>query len=442
MTPLIACSAFLLSLALVKRRWQALRLGSAKPFSPYAEIVVLLLLGLAFFFVMRPIHLIQLEVRESDFNKVVIGTLGQLELILLANAWLPWLVSATCLSLMGAHAARLRQAAPGVAEPRLPQLWGIGLALIVAGIVPLAWAIRRYAQAGLAVIDARTSDSLVHFLREKAMLPQALRAFYVTVLVAAVVLTVAYWRRARFRAEPTSRNSRSGGAWLGTGACLGLSLFFFWMTKPLSAELLHPFPTDHNFLCVEPEHQPPHALLGVGPDSVVEAPMVAYRYDYSVDGTGAGSVQSLNDILGNKANLWRQVHPQQDFPGIVIVFITGPMSLQNLQGALTAFVQSGYFAVYFLLADVIRTTQPFFGPCQGVRSSAVRLRVVGDPSRCAGASNERIWLPIQGRTEEFVYGLIPLRKQGKMPCWVLPASPDNDTQASVHRDKDDTPSKL
>ena len=420
--PSIACTALLLSLFLAVKRWKALRLGSTKQFSLYAELAVLLLLGVALFFVMRPIHIVQLIVKDSYFNKTLAGTIGQLELVLEANFWLPWFVGAIFLGLIVANAARIRQATPRVGGPGLPQLLGIGLGLSLAGIAPLALAIRRYAHTAQVVFDSHPwiADPRAYSLSEGSNIPQAFRCFCVIVVVAAVVFTVAYWRRTRFRAETTSRRLPMLGRWLGSAVCLGLSLFLFWMTKPLSAELLQPFPTDHRFNCAGLDHQERLTMLGVGPDPLVEAPALNYSDGYYIDGTLAHNVQEFAAILKNKAELWKQVNPQRDFPGIILVIIASPMSLESLRGALSAITQSGYSEVEFPLAHVVRTTQPFFGSCQGVRYSTVKMRAFAEARSCEDHGFERLQLPTQGSAQDFVNGLIPLRTQGKMPCLVLP----------------------
>lgn len=423
--PLIAGLALLMSLILATKRWKGLRLGSAKQFSPYPELVVLFLLGLALVFVMRPIHQIQLEVLESHFGKMWLGTFGPLEIILAANSWLPWFVGAIGPSLMVGFAARLRQAKPGVARPSVPWLLGIGLSLNVVALLPLALAVHHFVQAGLAVLaylPRGPSVAWTHFLVIKAEVPHAFRGFSFTVVVAAVVLTVAYFRRTRFSVDPTQKNLRARGAWIGTGVCLGLSLFFYWMTQPVSAELRQPIPIDHCFVNMGLGFLPAPSIEGVGPDSLADAPVVEYWNGYHVDRTKADNAQALENILMEKVQLWKQVNPNQHFPGRVTISIITPMSLESMREAFAAVVQSGYPEVTFLLSDVIRITQPVFGTHRGVSESAVAMRVSSDSEGCEGGSNERIQLPTQGGAKEFVYGLIPLRKQHRMPCLVLPGS--------------------
>jgi len=195
-------------------------------------------------------------------------------------------------------------------------------------------------------------------------------------------------------------------------ACAAGAVWLERLTVPLRAEASDPLPTGYGwqaYACPDDASSPPR---GVGPDPLVEAPLVTVRRgEIYLDGLIANSADgNVGDLLTRKRVLWRSFHPLRAFPGGVVLALPPVTDLETFASLLSAAHEAGYDDVYLLLEERVESERALMGTICGRRVTGVRLR-----ARCP---DDSVGLSISdyGDYGALVEQLRLKRKLGVMPC--------------------------
>jgi len=205
--------------------------------------------------------------------------------------------------------------------------------------------------------------------------------------VAAALVAWALWEIPADVAPPRRWAGSAGAGLLGGAAALlllPLGSGFAW-------ENAHPVDTRFAFANCGFCFPPPLALDGRGPHQLTEAPHVVLSPSaFEVDGSSVRSQQELRNILKNKRELWRQVNPQRDFPGAVVLNARELRKFSELQAAFETVFRAGYTTVLLAHTEVLRQTRPILGDLAGRRDSALRLFLARWRGDCPASTNREV----------------------------------------------------
>ncbi len=191
---------------------------------------------------------------------------------------------------------------------------------------------------------------------------------------------------------------------------------------PMARENAHPIDVRFAYVNCSLCFPPALALEGVGPHPVRDAPLaeVGSRGD-RVDGVSV-SGEALFDVLKNKRELWKQINPGRDFPGVILLNPARLERVADLESRLVTVYRAGYPAVDVLFTERHFEVRPLFGEVWGRSDTALRLRVARRPSDCGVAP--RHLLELGPHAEEaagaFLRELAARHRDGSVPCVLLP----------------------
>src|SRR3954470_12354247 len=102
---------------------------------------------------------------------------------------------------------------------------------------------------------------------------------------------------------------------------------------------------------------------------MIDAPMVAITgSQVLVDGTAAGNTRAIEDakrlqridelfnILKNKREIWKQLHPGKDFPGVVVLQVDQDVQAVVVKSVFQTAAFAGFPNVSFMVNQIPRTS--------------------------------------------------------------------------------------
>src|SRR5262245_34799354 len=123
-------------------------------------------------------------------------------------------------------------------------------------------------------------------------------------------------------------------------------------------------------------------MTGIGPDSLIEAPLVELGETMRVDGVPVPDGEALGDILKNKRELWMFRNPRNAFPGVIVADVMPNLPIERLAALLASIRASGNPNIWFLLSDVHTEERPLLGRIVGVFRSTAIARVATTEIDC------------------------------------------------------------
>lgn len=189
--------------------------------------------------------------------------------------------------------------------------------------------------------------------------------------------------------------------------------------RALAAENAHPIPTTHAFADVSLSIEPPLGVEGVGPDDVVEGPLVDVRLDeVTIDGTRTEKGELLGSMLRSKRELRAWLDPSLP-PAVVNVDVDPSVPIEQLARALDAVRASRHDDVRFRLVDIRREQRPVLGVLRGLSWSAVAATLVARASECATSPVHVARLSdAPGTSEDLLRELIAARR-AQLPICIV-----------------------
>ncbi|MHB9004938.1 MAG: hypothetical protein ACYC6C_12935, partial [Coriobacteriia bacterium] len=164
------------------------------------------------------------------------------------------------------------------------------------------------------------------------------------VVVSAAAAAAVTMMMASLRRRPTQISSTAA-------LVLAVPALAAWvLMRGMAHDGSHPLPFDDRF---EVFALPATQSLPVAThcERVVDAPIVVVAEDgVSVDGAPAGGPQAAGATLAAKHELWAMLHPDQPFPGVVIIAAAPELPLAEVRSFLDVAREAGYFTAHALVA--------------------------------------------------------------------------------------------
>ena len=127
-------------------------------------------------------------------------------------------------------------------------------------------------------------------------------------------------------------------------------------------------------------------------------------------------------MLKNKRELWKQLNPGRESPGLILFNPARLERVADLESRLVTVYRPGYPAVDVLFTERHCEAWPLLGEGWGRRETALQLRVARRPSDCGAAPRHP--LELGPHAEEaagaFLRELAPRHRDGSVPCVLLP----------------------
>lgn len=175
--------------------------------------------------------------------------------------------------------------------------------------------------------------------------------------------------------------------WLVSSAVASLGAAAIFVLAPVGSrfawETAHPFDPAFSYrLCGDCMPQQ-LGLEGRGPDDLAQGPWVKLSpARIEVDGLEARSHEELYVILKNKRELWRQMNPGRQFPGVVMLNVRALGTVAELEVAFRTLLRAGYPNAHLAYSEVVHQTRPMFGRVFARRDTARRVFLAAWRGEC------------------------------------------------------------
>jgi len=264
----------------------------------------------------------------------------------------------------------------------------IGVVCFWAGLGCAAWSCREFL--------ARLPETLAPtFLPFEALAASRSRFAWGALAAAAGLCTGGAMVAWALWQAPGDAGPRRG--WVSSAGVGLLGAAAVFVLGPLGSRMAwenaHPIDTRFAFVNCSFCFPPPLALDGRGPHELADAPNVVLNPAGStVDGSPARLHDDLHNILRSKRELWRQLNPNQDFPGAVVLNVRGLRTVAELEAAFRSVLGAGYPTALLAYTEVLRQTRPILGLFAGRRDTALRLFLAEWRGECPATTNRVVHL--------------------------------------------------
>jgi len=268
-------------------------------------------------------------------------------------------------------------AAPG---PKRRELVIAALLLVATGLTPLCIGVHESLAGVVDTFNCRWAqrDELLQCVRHglessEKILEAVLAAGVLGCLVSSAMIAAAMLAPARARRRLCGEVQSGKARYVLCGACAGIALLMTAATQPYAEENALYFP-------VEDTHGRRHhsGFTGLvdadGPDELLEGPSVDVG-ERVVDGIKS----DIEEVLRNKRQLWLQLSPGRQFPGVVLLHCREGTSSRQLAEVAGAAARAGYTTAVLAPVRHVRQTRPVLGDIELEVWSGIHV-IIGDDS--------------------------------------------------------------
>jgi hypothetical protein len=347
---------------------------------------------------------------EDSFAKIDLVVSGITERLLLIPVLTAVLLSTAAL------AAAVRWAARGRAK-RLPLALAAGV-FVLGAVLPFTATSRAFiasvpdrAIAGTFERPAALQDARPRFRSGAGVASLA-------ILAAALLLG---WS-IRSDGDPTEQRKKLPFAVASAAVCSAGAALLLWQARPIALENARPIPTGYSFVDCSSCIQQVNLLEGVGPDEVIEAPLVYRAKEWlGVDGLPLRDDAALTATMTQKRELWLQVNPDRPFPGQAMIDVAPSVPPRTLAGHAAAIRAAGYPYLRFLLTDVRREERPILGSLTGRSGSTLAATLATSEAGCGPppVHVERLASSPEATSGQLVQRLIAMRRANQRVCLIV-----------------------
>jgi len=406
-----ACAALALIVSLVTLvvGWRSWR-GEAQTVGPGLEVLCCVVNAAALLFAYHHVFSVGLAARGPTLSRVGLAVSVLLERfgsLMPLTVLLPSL-AAIAIALSWAGRMRLVQATPRVG-------W------LVVAVVLFLGSIGAFV-SGFSAYTASTTQPTAWQDRvaaaEEARYSLRRGAMVASLAVLAAALAVLQSRR--------TRRTQSHWAFTVVPTLLfgGGAAALFWYGRSLAAENARPVSMSYAYANTSLSVTPSAGMSGVGPDELVEAPLVLLRGDaIELDGQALKGGVELREGLRRRRALWQDMRKGEHHPGNVIVDASPDVPIKILAERLAHIRDSGHPNLRFRLTDSHTDVRPVLGTIVGSSFSAALVTLATMLGDCGAAPFEVVRLTSRWRSsKELVDAVVAERRAQKRVC-VIPAGP-------------------